>query len=700
KSRRNKSAPGPDGIPYRIFKMCSSIRSVLFSFVRMAFRLQLVPQEDRVALKVLIPKGGSRDLGDFRDLTLFNTTLKTVMGVWSRRVRKYMLQNRYFNTSLQKGFLPKISGCVEHNHTVIDLMRNNIKAGNDAYIIWLDLQNAFGSVKHNLMFAALKFYGIPDYLINIIMSLYKDCSVKVKTKDWTTESFRVEKGSLQGGPEAGLCFNISWNLGLDFILLVAVLLGCREEDKPVAGFADDVTLTSGDRKILRALVRAAENFCTWAGLRFKDSKCKAMGVVDGSLVNPLISVNGKVVPAMHKLPFKFLGRMVYPKFDHLEEGPVVDKFLALMKKTDDIYIDNRKKAWIYENGVLPAMSWDFMIYRFTEKGVSTMEACVNRLLKKWLGLCKSADPSILYRTEKGLGLRPVRAACMKAQVCKEVILCCSKDRTVRTVASSRREEEQLGKSKWKPSVILDDVVQRVTYRHKFKGQNDRRGLGHNIYQHTPLERKDLTSEVKTISEEDMIPHILSLAEQSKWTKWDKVIDLDLKWKEILYGMSPSMLSFILNSVQNTLPHPINLRRWKIEPQAICGLCNWKNAGIGHILCGCKFALQQGRISYRHDSILKVIEGSISRKAKAVEVVIPAAGGAEPISFVASGKKVRKKKKVKAGIIDSANDWIILMDLRQKQTHFPPHIITTTDRPDLVMYSDRAKVVVMLELTSP
>ena len=29
-----------------------------------------------------------------------------------------------------------------------------------------------------------------------------------------------------------------------------------------------------------------------------------------------------------------------------------------------------------------------------------------------------------------------------------------------------------------------------------------------------------------------------------------------------------------------------------------------------------------------------------------------------------------------------------------------HIITTTDRPDLVLYSDRAKVVVMIELTSP
>ena len=53
-----------------------------------------------------------------------------------------------------------------------------------------------------------------------------------------------------------------------------------------------------------------------------------------------------------------------------------------------------------------------------------------------------------------------------------------------------------------------------------------------------------------------------------------------------------------------------------------------------------------------------------------------------------------------GVIDAATDWVILVDLRKQQTHFPPHIITTADRPDIVMYSDQAKVVVLIELTSP
>ena len=97
-----------------------------------------------------------------------------------------------------------------------------------------------------------------------------------------------------------------------------------------------------------------------------------------------------------------------------------------------------------------------------------------------------------------------------------------------------------------------------------------------------------------MADEEMIPHILNLALQSKWMQWDNVIELDLKWKEIMYGMSPSMLSFYLNAVQDTLPHPQNLRRWKIEKEPSCTLCKWMNVGLQYILCGCKEALTPRR----------------------------------------------------------------------------------------------------------
>ena len=63
---------------------------------------------------------------------------------------------------------------------------NKIKSGEDAFVVWMDLQNAFGSIRHNLVYAAFKFYGIPDEMINLLKSLYNDCSVKVQTNDWSS----------------------------------------------------------------------------------------------------------------------------------------------------------------------------------------------------------------------------------------------------------------------------------------------------------------------------------------------------------------------------------------------------------------------------------------------------------------------------------------------------------------------------------
>ena len=161
-----------------------------------------------------------------------------------------------------------------------------------------------------------------------------------------------------------------------------------------------------------------------------------------------------------------------------------------------------------------------------------------------------------------------------------------------------------------------------------------------------------------------------------------------------------MLSFIVNSIQNTLPHPIKLRRWKIQSEVNCSLCGWRNAELKHILCGCQFVLEQGRISYRHGSILLVIRKSLAKKVSSVQEMRPIVTGMEPIVFVKRGKRVRRTKKDSCGIIDAATDWVLQVDLRKQQTHFPPHIITTADRPDIVMYSDQAKVVVLIELTSP
>jgi hypothetical protein len=101
-----------------------------------------------------------------------------------------------------------------------------------------------------------------------------------------------------------------------------------------------------------------------------------------------------------------------------------------------------------------------------------------------------------------------------------------------------------------------------------------------------LTKKTLVEEVKKLSNDEKITRCMSLAVQGKWTKWEDLVQVDLDWKEVLYGFSPSMLSFWLNSIQDTLPDPVNLRRWGKAFEAKCVLCGWTNCSQVHILCSC------------------------------------------------------------------------------------------------------------------
>ena len=195
-SRRNKSVPGPDGISFVVFKSCKSIRSFMCSLVRDITAMDCIPNTERLAIKILIPKSNSNKRDEYRDITLFNTLRNIVMGVWSKRVRDFMIKNKCCDTTIQKGFLTKISGCLDHNQTLLDLARESISAKEDVHLLWLDLQNAFGSVKHNLIRAALECYNIPPSLVNLVNNMYECCYFIVQTNDWETKAIQVEIGTL------------------------------------------------------------------------------------------------------------------------------------------------------------------------------------------------------------------------------------------------------------------------------------------------------------------------------------------------------------------------------------------------------------------------------------------------------------------------------------------------------------------------
>ena len=70
------------------------------------------------------------------------------------------------------------------------------------------------------------------------------------------------------------------------------------------------------------------------------------------------------------------------------------------------------------------------------------------------------------------------------------------------------------------------------------------------------------------------------------------------------------------------------------------------------------------------------------------------------NFVRVGQKMpfRKASQSKERLLTKANDWNLLVDYEHKKIVFPPNICSTSERPDVVIWSRMSRIVVLLELT--
>ena len=137
---------------------------------------------------------------------------------------------------------------------------------------------------------------------------------------------------------------------------------------------------------------------------------------------------------------------------------------------------------------------------------------------------------------------------------------------------------------------------------------------------------------------------------------------NVTWKSIINNVPRGILSFALNSATNTLPTPDNLRRWGKRLVSVCPLCS-NHGTLEHILNFCSVALNQGRYTWRHNTVLNQITKTIlNSKPENLEVYSDISG-----------------MDINGGTI-------------------PPDVLVTQSRPDLVILNRHEKTICLLELT--
>jgi len=156
-----------------------------------------------------------------------------------------------------------------------------------------------------------------------------------------------------------------------------------------------------------------------------------------------------------------------------------------------------------------------------------------------------------------------------------------------------------------------------------------------------------------------------------------------------FSLTPSPTTqFCLNSMINSVRTPDMLHLFGYTATADCPLCKAPKCTLHHILVGCKVALDQGRYSWRHDSVLWHVETALTVLLRRFQNTPVSRTSllrkSFSSSFVRSGKRsLSGTRAPPRSILDGSNDWSLVVDYKHNPVVFPPNIVATTERPDVV-----------------
>ena len=153
--------------------------------------------------------------------------------------------------------------------SVLVLLEDCKRRATNAFVVWLDLKNAFGSVPHCAIWDMMCRLGVPIATVHQYnYAIYTGSTQKVIATTGATMPIVLQRGIKQACP-----------------------------------YADHLCLISSTTDYMQSMVTEAETFISWGGLTLNAAKCAALTVINNrgrrfvSIFTPWLE-EGRVIPAL------------------------------------------------------------------------------------------------------------------------------------------------------------------------------------------------------------------------------------------------------------------------------------------------------------------------------------------------------------------------------------------------------------------
>lgn len=749
KSRSNGSAPGFNGIPYLLYKRCPEVRRWLWTILQRVWKDRSIPTAFQVGRIRLLPKSDDTSHPKLmRPISILNVEGRLFWTVFQKRLSKFMLTNGYIDSRVQKGFLEGVAGCIEHTSMQWEMLKHAKDNQRGIVMAWLDLENAYGSVRHMLVQFALKWYHVPPKISELVFRYYDSIFLKVATDDWMSDFFHLGIGVPQGCTASTVVFDVGFQLILDQWKWLTRKLhpgysfGDGRLSVACPTYADDIELVATIPKDCQQSIDAIQTALEWTKtLKAKPVKCRSLAFrqfrhgekaqwkkvmsTQYSSFDPLLKINNvaiKFVGDDDPPFFKHLGRFIQHNLqDDLIKKQVEEKLLRWLQIVEESPLEGRMKAWIVNFHVCAKLAWLLMVQDFPVTDVRKWQAHIHRKFRHWIGLAQSSESSILYRSNEHFGLNFKNLIQMEKQlrVVKWHILKYSKDVQARQLYQYRLALDRKGHigrgNRTSPCLTLENLERACALDRVASGHFGRRGLGYRCTYRKVDSRAEIIQRMKSDAEEKRMIVLHQYEMQTSWLSWglDEMIRKDLNWNSLLHDYSNRLLKFMVNVQTNTLPTPDNLRRWTLKRNVVCGLCGQNEVTLSHILAGCPWIRatennldREDRYTWRHNNVLALIAAEIKEHINRIRKLPEKKSNGPLIRFVRAGQPgARSSAPRPQGLLSQATDWIVNFDLPEfrlpfSKYQFPCEVCATPLKMDGYILSRTARLCVGVELTVP